>query len=823
MTFDTANGALDVAFASTRLNDISGFAEASSLGKIVAQLAGGSVASVEIEARLPEILNDPAQREARCAVRTAGQGTGAVTLRAKVNTLSPELHQIILTAQGIQGGAEKRKPASPADTSVALGDTSVAAKYDRLWEAIDGYPYPFALYDKDMLLVLSNRAYNASMAAEPSRIVPGMALAEVTRIALDSKHLVPLASDASTSIQEYLEKADNKQPFLDLEFEGDIHHRVFRSVTPLGDMLIARLDSTALVRERRAAETSHNRLLSALNAYPFPFAIYDDQDCIVVWNDAYRRSMSKCDDFIEAGMHRTVIAEHAIRAGLFTDAIGKEDLWSSIEHQNEAVRQPIEDLRLEGDIHHRLYRTRAPNGDLVILRTDITELIRKKREVEDYALRLEEANKQILQQNNQDQLTGLANRRSLLAALQSFQDMPKDESISHFALAIDLDHFKFINDSLGHAAGDEVLMSVSRVLLDEVAPQDVVARVGGDEYIILGVQQRDEKRDVALGDRLLTRFDEPVQLEAGSCRVGVSIGVAAEPLSRMEDLLLHADVALYRAKADGRGRIGHFHKSDLERIQQKRAIEVDLERALARREFEPYYQPQIDARSGKLTGLEVLARWNHPRLGTVRPSYFLGHAEELGLLDQIDDQVFERALTDSERWLDQTDSAPRLAFNVSADRLQTKTDILIAGGRGYPGGVSFELLETVFVEEQNDQFFRCLQRAGNAGIDIEVDDFGSGRTSILALLKLSPQAIKIDRRIVKRLGIERNARQVLQSIIQIGRVMNARLVAEGVETECQARDLRELGFDVLQGFYFGEPMNIGQLMTVLREGGWPEA
>ncbi|GAB5447422.1 MAG: hypothetical protein Gyms2KO_22950 [Gymnodinialimonas sp.] len=243
---------------------------------------------------------------------------------------------------------------------------------------------------------------------------------------------------------------------------------------------------------------------------------------------------------------------------------------------------------------------------------------------------------------------------------------------------------------------------------------------------------------------------------------------------------------------------------------------VDMERAILGHEFQPYFQPQIDAKTKRLVSVEVLARWDHPRLGLVGPSFFLSQAEELGLLAKIDGSIFDAAMRQAAEWLIITDRPPNLSFNIGSERIRISMGEIIERSNNYPGTVSLEVLETVFIEEESRSFFRCLKHARAAGIQIEVDDFGSGRTSILALQKLSPDAVKIDGRIVRRLGIDQNSRELLRAIVNIGRIFGACVTAEGVETEAQAEALVELGCDVLQGYFFAAPMNGAEFTEYLQ-------
>ncbi len=297
--------------------------------------------------------------------------------------------------------------------------------------------------------------------------------------------------------------------------------------------------------------------------------------------------------------------------------------------------------------------------------------------------------------------------------------------------------------------------------------------------------------------------------EAHECRLGMSIGIAGAFGNAVDRkrLLVNADLALYRAKSLGRNRFEFYTAALQAEILNAKQTADSIVRGLERGEFIPYYQLQFDARSYEVVGVEALARWRHPTRGVVAPAEFIAMAEELTVIGAIDRAVLEQALAQFRRWRDLGLRVPRFSVNVSLRRLHDEG--LLQGLRDLhiePGVLSFELVETIYLDERDDRFSRTIDQIKALGIDIEIDDFGTGYASIVSLTKLKPRRLKIDRQLVTPIVHSDAQRRLVQSIVDIGRSLDIEIVAEGVETMEHARLLRELGCDILQGYAFAKPM-----------------
>ncbi len=687
----------------------------------------------------------------------------------------------------------------------------------RLVAALNAYPDPIVIYDEDLRLVCWNESYAHSMTDHPEELHEGVHLRQVLLQAANHGRYPEAVGREVEWADEIIHGGWLERKWQDVELEGDVHHRLLRSRSSIGDIVVIRLNSTELVRQRRAAEQAQARLIAALNAYPSPFAIYDSDDCLVVWNDAYRDSMTNEPEALQPGMHRTAVARHAIQTGKIAAAIGREKEWMSDEHQQAAVEQPVQDLELPGDVHHRLLRTRVENGDLVLLRIDTTELVRERRAVEQYAEKLEQANQEITYKALHDELTELGNRRYLSIKFEELVRRRERKGGEIAALHIDLDRFKQINDTMGHAAGDKVLTDTSERIRNSLEPGDVVARIGGDEFVILmHVKSSTCERPEKLADKLLEDLARPTLFEGKECRFGASIGLARTPLADVDELLTNSDVALYKAKRQGRGQMGTFDRCDLDEVRNNKALADDMLRAIENEEFVPFYQPQVDARTGRIVGMEALARWQHPARGILQPGAFLQVATDLNVAAQIDRMIFEKAITECQGVFGPQPDPPSLSFNVSANRVSEEEYAAIGQHvRAYSGKVGFELLETIFLEEEDDAFLFELDRLRELGISIEVDDFGSGRASVVALQRIGPDRLKIDRRLVAPVTETGRGLHLVRSIVEIGLALEMGVTAEGVETREQAEILARLGCDRLQGYYIARPMAFQDLVSFL--------
>ncbi|MBX4952294.1 EAL domain-containing protein [Rhizobium binae] len=437
-------------------------------------------------------------------------------------------------------------------------------------------------------------------------------------------------------------------------------------------------------------------------------------------------------------------------------------------------------------------------------------------------IELELAKDRIEHNSLHDPLTALANRRKLDMALENLTRDGRRQRQKFSILHIDLDRFKDINDTLGHAAGDAMLVHASKVLARNVRGSDLVARIGGDEFVILACDVGD-KEMAELATRIVEEMRQPIDFQGFSCRCGVSIGIALANGIHVDarKVLINADIALYRAKSTGRNRFEFFnHDLQAEIINTKRTADEILT-GIDNGEFTAWYQPQFSARTMELTGVEALVRWKHPSKGWLTPDKFLRIADEINVVQTLDRLVLETALRDKMRWTALGIAVPKVSVNVSARRLHDGSLLeSLADLHIRPGELSFELVESIFLDESEDVVSQNLERIKALGIDIEIDDFGTGHTSIVSLLKLKPKRLKIDRQLVRPIIGASQERALVSSIIDIARSLGVETVAEGVETAAHAALLRDLDCDILQGYAFSRPLSFDDFVAEATGTGW---
>lgn len=424
-----------------------------------------------------------------------------------------------------------------------------------------------------------------------------------------------------------------------------------------------------------------------------------------------------------------------------------------------------------------------------------------------------------------DSLTGLGNRRFLDESLE--QAVRQDATGSQkpcALLLLDIDHFKEINDALGHGIGDEVLQIIAQRLLDAVADSDVVGRLGGDEFAILLRGQDAGARSLAVADRIMRESTTPVLVGSVELPIAVSVGIAHSPDHALgaEDLLQAADVAMYRAKSSRSGSAVFEQGQGLEQ-RRKLLLTHELRTAVTQDQLFCDFQPKVDVLTGDVVDIEALVRWRHPHLGTLYPDDFLGIAEGAGLMGQLTQRVLAVALRQSARW--RADGLPsNVAVNVSVTNLIDKA--LPKAIRGMlqandlpPTDLTLEITETVLITDPS-LVQEVVEELHDMGVVISIDDYGTGYSSLAQLRRLEAREIKLDHTLVTGLKHRSDIRAIVHATVGLAHELGLRLVAEGVESADDLAELRALHCDVVQGFFVYRPSSAEDLTSWLRAGGY---
>ena len=455
----------------------------------------------------------------------------------------------------------------------------------------------------------------------------------------------------------------------------------------------------------------------------------------------------------------------------------------------------------------------SPQGELLGLEGFVAD----STEIKTYRERLEH-------QATHDILTGLANRSLLNERMRQAMAHGQRQGTVMAVVFLDLDQFKFVNDTLGHTAGDELLKHAAERLRACVRDGDTVARLGGDEFVLLLAAQPHVPAVSHAVERVLSTMAQPYRVLGKEFTTTCSIGVSLFPQdgTDVETLLKHADAAMYRAKALGRNGF-HFFTAEINAaLSERLSLERDLRRAIQAREFHLHYQPKVALGSGALTGAEALVRWAHPELGLLSPARFIPLAEETGLILPLGEWILRQACLQARAWLDAGLELKLISVNISArqfeqqDLVRRVADVLGATGLP-PACLELELTESMMMAHA-EEYIERLNALKTLGVQLSVDDFGTGYSSLSYLKRFPVDRLKIDRSFVRDIVTDPDDAAIAQAVIRLGQILGLAVTAEGVETDEQLDFLRRHGCDEAQGYYFSPPLPPDAFVELWRRG-----
>jgi len=561
-------------------------------------------------------------------------------------------------------------------------------------------------------------------------------------------------------------------------------------------------DNVASLHRREAELQQTNlRFGAALENMSQGLTMYDADERLAVFNRRFCEITGLPPEQVQAGITYRDIIALAVAVGHYPGR--------SVEQAYVERRERIAQIEM-GSHHDELTGGRAvavrtepmANGGWVCTFEDVTE--RRATEA------------RIMHMAHHDALTGLPNRVLFRDHMELI--LPRVQRGDHLAvLCLDLDGFKGVNDTLGHPVGDELLRVVARRLRESTRETDLVARLGGDEFAIIQASANQPTETAALADRLVAALAMPFDLQGVRVEISTSIGavLADQTVSTADELLRNADIALYRAKAAGRGTWRFFEPGMDQELRQRRKLEVDLRQAIAEEQFEVHYQPLVNAQTTALTGFEALLRWRHPERGTVSPAEFIPLAEETGLMQPLGAWVLGRACLDAAVWPEPVKVAVNLSpVQFGKGDLVQEVEQALTAAKLAPHRLELEITESVLLQD-NDATMEMLHQIRALGVRISMDDFGTGYSSLSYLRRFPFDKIKIDQSFIRSLEQEKGSIEIVRAVIGLGKALDMAVLAEGVETAEQSGILQFEGCDELQGYLFSKPRPVQEVEGII--------
>ncbi len=500
-----------------------------------------------------------------------------------------------------------------------------------------------------------------------------------------------------------------------------------------------------------------------------------------------------------------------------TKPIDFDVLWARLSNQL-MQKQATEYLRtaqitLEKQIKQRTTELNASNQQL-------------KKEIEVRLL----TEDQLQKQANYDELTGLPNRSLAIDRLYQTLVKSKRHQLKPCVAFLDLDNFKYINDTFGHAAGDELLREAARRLSECARESDTVARLGGDEFLLILDDDKAEKgqlREIGIqhiGERIIKSFSKPFEIEGNDLNITPSLGFAIYPKDGEDSnkLMRHADTAMYRSKHEGKNKFCFYSPEMTVSAKMRMDVELELRQALEREEFSVSYQPIVDSKSGNIVKAEALLRWSSSNLGMITPDYFIPIAEDTGIISPIGDWVIETACKQVKEWRNHGWHEISVTVNVSASQFQSNSNLVetirssLRDNDLSPDAIQLELTEGVLMKETESSIEK-MKLLEMMGIKLLIDDFGTGYASLSYLQRYKFDSIKIDRTYINNILVSKQDAKLVKAVIAMAKILGISVVSEGVESKGQHDFLVEQKCEFIQGYYFSKPVHPDKFIMLLNE------
>jgi diguanylate cyclase (GGDEF)-like protein len=685
-----------------------------------------------------------------------------------------------------------------------------------LKEAVNNLLLGVVIFDGKCDVVFCNKRYGDIYGLSTEQVKPGTPISELIR------HRLNLGSKVLSTPDEYI-----RQRFASgIAARTTIHEFndgriIAHTVYPMSDgggmatheEITGREDMSALLKMRNEFGKQQEENLrirnlqfdTAINNMSQGLCFFDAAHRLIVCNDRYVDMYDLPPDRVRPGTPLSEIVDMRFEAGSFPEMTRDEYLrWrTNVAVSNEPTDSIVE-LR-NGKTFKIRHRPMA-DGGWVATHEDITEQRRSEVKIEYMA--------------HHDALTDLANRVLLNERLEQALGHSAHRQEMVAVHHVDLDQFKAVNDTFGHPAGDRLLKMVADRLRGLVRETDTIARMGGDEFVVVHAPINDPAEATSLAQRIIALISEPFDLDGHQATIGASVGIAVGPSDavRPDQLLRNADLALYRAKGDGRGTFRFFEPAMDLQMQTRRIMERDLRKALPAGEFELHYQPVVNLASGDISGFEALIRWNHPDKGMISPAAFIPLAEETGFIVPMGEWVIREACATAAKWPGDLS----VAVNISAAQfrscglMQVIVGALATSGL-HPARLEIEITETVLLQNR-DTTLAILRQLRELGIRIAMDDFGTGYSSLTYLQCFPFDKIKIDRSFVKDITENTGSLNIVRAVAALAKGMGMTATAEGVETREQLDRITSEGCNEMQGFLFSRPLPAQEIERLFLSG-----
>ena len=707
---------------------------------------------------------------------------------------------VVITAFIILMGAFVwRATRTLATNSIKLRETN-----DRFDAALANMSNGLSMFDAGGRLMVWNQRYVDLYGMSPEIIKPG---ASINAIVEDRKQTGNMNFDVDAYVGEFRQAlTDSGRSTSTTRLNDGRSVSVVNTAIAGGGWVGIHEDITerirgeeSMVQQATELARTNMRFDAALSTMTQGLCMFDDQKRLIVWNDRYAELYQVPPELLKVGTPYEAIVTDRLARGVLKGATSALAVKTKIVELTQLAADSARIDELADGRFVLLTRQPMEGGGWLSIIEDITE--RRRAEAE------------IIHLARHDVLTGLANRGEFNAKLDEASRRLKRSAGAFTVMMLDLDKFKAVNDTLGHPAGDQLLVEVGRRLQSTLRETDVLARLGGDEFAIIqegGPSQHEGA--IALALRIINAISRPFDLNGHEASVGTSIGIAMAPENGVEseELLKSADLALYDAKASGRNDFRIYHTAMLEVANTQQSAESELRDAIARDEFELHYQPVVDVKTRRLCGAEALIRWRHPTKGLIAPDQFIPLAESTGLIVPLGEWILQRACADAASW----PAHLKIAVNISAVQFKRGNlfDVILCAlvetGLA-PERLELEITETSLLENQ-EAHLTTIRQLKNLGISMALDDFGTGYSSVTYLTNFPFDKIKIDRTFTHGVLHRRDCAAVVSSVLALAQGLGTITTVEGIETEEQFEYMRNAGADLAQGYLFGRPVPLAQ-------------